>query len=208
MAEKTADRRILRTKRMIWDALTELMEEKGFEGITVSDLTEKASIHRGTFYLHFRDKYDLLEQSEEVIIKGIQDIVYAIKSQKAVSYTNQDEPFPIIMKLCEYFQENSSYMKVILGPKGDPSFQVKIKELIKKAFIRKIAEELKDEEMPVPVDYSLAYISAAHLGVIQHWLDSGMEKSPQEMTIILDCLVKQWRIFNSPQHAELNHYHS
>ena len=43
------------------------MEEKGFEAITVSDLTKKADINRGTFYLHYKDKYDLLEQSEEEI---------------------------------------------------------------------------------------------------------------------------------------------
>lgn len=185
MSEKAADRRVLRTKRMIRDALTELMEEKGFEGITVRDLTEKASINRGTFYLHYRDKYDLLEQSEADIITGIQEIVHEIKPKVAVGYISQDQPFPIIVKLFEFIHENASFMKVILGPKGDASLQVKIKELIKKTFIQKIEEDIKIEEMMVPLDFFLSYVSAAHLGVIQHWLESGMEKSPQEMTLIL-----------------------
>ena len=185
MSDKAADRRVIRTKRMIRDALTELMEEKGFEGITVRDLTEKASINRGTFYLHYRDKYDLLEQSEEEIISGIGQLVNNIKPKEAVSFTRQDEPFPIILKLFEYFQENASFMKVILGPKGDAAFQGKMKELIKKTFFQKIAEDLKIEEMLVPVDYLISYVSSAHLGVIQHWLQSGMEKSPREMTLIL-----------------------
>ncbi|MDN3020142.1 TetR/AcrR family transcriptional regulator [Paenibacillus sp. BSR1-1] len=185
MSDKAADRRVIRTKRMIRDALTELMEEKGFEGITVRDLTEKASINRGTFYLHYRDKYDLLEQSEEEIISGIRQLVNNIKPKEAVSFTSQDEPFPIILKLFEYFQENASFMKVILGPKGDAAFQGKMKELIKKTFFQKIAEDLKIEEMLVPADYLISYVSSAHLGVIQHWLQSGMEKSPREMTLIL-----------------------
>lgn len=185
MSEKAADRRVIRTKRMIRDALTELMEEKGFEGITVRDLTEKASINRGTFYLHYRDKYDLLEQSEEEIIIEMEQIVNEIKPKDAIAYTSQNEPFPIILKLFEYFQENASFMKVILGPNGDASFQVKMKELIKKTFWKKIAEEIKIEEMLVPAEYLISYVSSAHLGVIQHWLESGMEKSPQEMTLIL-----------------------
>ena len=185
MSEKTADRRVIRTKRMIRDALTELMEEKGFEGITVRDLTEQAKINRGTFYLHYRDKYDLLEQSEAEIINGIQMLITEFKPIEAVRYISQDEPFPIILKLFEYFQENASFMKVILGPKGDAAFQVKMVEIIKKTFIKKLAEDIKIEEMLVPLDFFISYVSSAHLGVIQHWLQSGMEKSPREMTLIL-----------------------
>ncbi|MCY8607481.1 TetR family transcriptional regulator, partial [Bacillus sonorensis] len=73
MAKQT-DRRINRTKRMIRDALSELMEEKAFEEITVTDMTKKADINRGTFYLHYQDKYDLLDQSEEEIIDEIREI--------------------------------------------------------------------------------------------------------------------------------------
>lgn len=64
MTIRSNEARVLQTKRMIRDALTLLMEEKGFEGITVRDLAEKAAINRGTFYLHYKDKYDLLEQSD------------------------------------------------------------------------------------------------------------------------------------------------
>lgn len=185
MSERSEDRRVLRTKRVIRDALTELMEEKGFEGVTVRDLTEKAGINRGTFYLHYQDKYDLLEQSEAEIINGIQILITEFKPIEAVRYTSEDEPFPIILKLFEYFQENAGFMKVLLGPKGDAAFQVKMVEIIKKTFFKKLAEEIKIEEMLVPLDFFISYVSSAHLGVIQHWLQSGMEKSPREMTLIL-----------------------
>ncbi len=184
MAERIHDKRVLRTKRLIRDALTALMEEKGFEGITVRDLTEKAEINRGTFYLHYRDKYDLLEQSEEEIINEISGIVHQVNPRDAIVYTSQDEPFPVIQKLFEFLQENAGFMMVILGPKGNPAFQVKLKSLIKEKFLQNIVNILPNKEMPVPVDFFLAYISSAHLGVIQHWLESGMEKSPREMTLI------------------------
>jgi AcrR family transcriptional regulator len=185
MSEKSTDRRIIRTKRLIRDALTELMEEKGFEGITVRDLTEKADINRGTFYLHYHDKYDLLEQSEAEILTEIEKIALTINPTDFMNFNSENEPFPFIVNLFEFFHENSSFMKVILGPKGDASFQGKLKDFIKHTFFQNIMSKIKRENLLVPVDFLFAYVSSAHLGVIQHWLESGMEKSPREMAMIL-----------------------
>lgn len=184
MANQTHDKRAARTKMLIRGALTELMEEKGFEGVTVRDLTEKAQINRGTFYLHYRDKYDLLEQSEEEILKEIKDNASGINPKDALHSTSQDEPFPVILKLFEYFQENAQFMRVVLGPKGDASFQVKLKELIKQQFFQNIASKLNSEDMLVPAEYLIAFVSSAQLGLIQHWLETGMKKPPEEMALI------------------------
>jgi AcrR family transcriptional regulator len=185
MSEHAGDQRISRTKMMIRDAMTELMVDKGFEGVTVRNLTEKAKINRGTFYLHYKDKYDLLEQCEEEVLTGIVTIVQTIDPKLALSFTSQEEPFPVFVQLFEYFRDNSAFLKVILGPKGDPSFQLKLKEMIKKMIPTILFQTLNKEDLKVPFDFFIAYVAAAHLGVIQHWLDSGMEKSPREMTLIL-----------------------
>ncbi|NRD76526.1 TetR/AcrR family transcriptional regulator [Bacillus sp. BRMEA1] len=184
MVSERTDKRITRTKWLLRDALTVLMEEKGFEGITVRDLTEKAAINRGTFYLHYRDKFDLLEQSEDEILLAVEEITSEINPNDALAYTSQSEPFPIILRLFEFFQENASFMKVLLGPKGDASFQVKLKEMIKKRFIQNIVHMHLKEDMAVPLDFFLSYVSSAHLGIVQHWLENGMEQSPREMTLI------------------------
>lgn len=188
MSDRISDKRTMRTKRMIRDALTALMEEKGFEGITVRDLTTKADINRGTFYIHYRDKYDLLEQSEQEIFKELEEIVKAVSElepKDVVNNSYQNEPLSFIVRLFEYFQENSSFLKVVLGPKGDPSFQVKLKEFIKKSFLQHLVIKINQEEVLVPLEYLMAYVSSAHLGVIQHWLENDMEKSPREMAMFL-----------------------
>ncbi|EEL70861.1 hypothetical protein IGA_00005 [Bacillus cereus HuA3-9] len=61
MKSAYTDLRVARTKEAIRDALTELINEKGFDSITVKDITARANINRGTFYLHYRDKYDLFD---------------------------------------------------------------------------------------------------------------------------------------------------
>jgi AcrR family transcriptional regulator len=58
-----ADRRRRRTREQLKRSFAELMREKGFTAMTIQDITDRADVHRGTFYAHFPDKYALLEQS-------------------------------------------------------------------------------------------------------------------------------------------------
>lgn len=189
MSELKMDRRIIRTRRMIRDAFTELMEEKGFDGVTVRDLAEKANINRGTFYLHYQDKYDLMEQSEREILNEIEEMVKEFNKitskQESLTLINQQEPHPFLLKLFEYISENSDFMKVIIGPKGDPAFQVKLKEIVRLYIHEKTTNHLSSAEMIVPLEYLSAFVTSAYLGVIQQWLENGMEKSHREIALVL-----------------------
>ena len=62
------DRRIRRTKKLLKQALAQLMDEKEFKDITVKDITERADLNRGTFYLHYTDTYDILNKIENEIL--------------------------------------------------------------------------------------------------------------------------------------------
>ena len=65
MAAQKEDRRIRRTKRLLRQALAELMNEKDFKDITVKEITDRADLNRGTFYFHYTDTYDLREKIED-----------------------------------------------------------------------------------------------------------------------------------------------
>jgi AcrR family transcriptional regulator len=167
------------------------MEEKGFEGITVKDLTEKADINRGTFYIHYRDKYDLLEQSEAEIIGFIEELaaegfLNVLQGKWTNRYSGEIDPSPFVTKLFQYLQDNSRFMKVVLGPSGDPSFQKRLKEVIRQRALPILTSG--GSEVLVPVGYLTAYVSSAHLGVIQSWLDNGMDLPPEQMAQILSKL--------------------
>jgi len=189
MSDQSVDKRVLRTKRMIRDALTELIREKGFEGITVRDLTAKANINRGTFYLHYHDKYDLLEQSEAELIQGIQSFAKKLDPITAFNHHLKNEPLPFVVQLFKYLEEHADFIKVVLGPKGDPAFQVKLKEVMRENMLEKLVKQLEAEKMLVPVEYFTSFFISAYLGVIQKWLESGMRQSPEEMALILSKMV-------------------
>ncbi|MFJ8262985.1 TetR/AcrR family transcriptional regulator [Rummeliibacillus sp. NPDC094406] len=182
MTQSKQDRRILKTKSEIKQALTELMEEKRFEAITVRDLTERANINRGTFYLHYLDKYDLLEKCEDEVIKNILANVRDVQVYDLEVLIANEKPFPFIVTILEYMRENADFLRAILGPNGDPSFQEKLKEVMIQNFFFK---KLNNPSTTVPIEILTTYISSAHLGVIQQWLNTGMKQSPEEMASIL-----------------------
>ncbi len=69
---KLLDRRIQRTRPLLQEALFQLIIERGYERITIADITERANLGRTTFYLHYRDKEDLLQESIKALLQSLQ----------------------------------------------------------------------------------------------------------------------------------------
>lgn len=184
MSPTTTDRRIVRTKRMLYDALLDIMEEKGFEAVNVRSLTEKAGINRGTFYLHYMDIEDLLSQIKEEILQGMKSISFQMSPLELENLPNWEDPHPSTLQIFEYLAEHARFFKTFLGPKGDPSFPVYMKNFMREHFYEKLATYQQGADMLVPVEYLVTYAISANLGVIQHWFDTDMALSPQEMAVL------------------------
>ena len=72
--ETKTDRRIKRTRYLLVHALTSLMLKKSIKDITVKELCESVDINRGTFYLHYKDIYDMLEQTEQGLLEQFEQV--------------------------------------------------------------------------------------------------------------------------------------
>ena len=72
---KKTDLRIIRSKHSIKKAFIELLNEKGYEKITIQDIADKAMINRNTFYLHYQNKPDLLNRSMDELLEELNKIV-------------------------------------------------------------------------------------------------------------------------------------
>ena len=62
MSQNSDDLRIRRTRKLLREALIALIEERGFDAITVGEIAERAMVSRAAFYRHYQDKYDLVEK--------------------------------------------------------------------------------------------------------------------------------------------------
>ena len=180
------DERVIKTKKLIKTALSELIQEKGFDHLSITDLTQRANINRGTFYLHYQDKYDLLEKFENEVLDDINtNAENFIKSIKDIDFLGEDfsnEIKPFINKVFTYIKENYIIMKVILGPKSDMRFQNKIKKALNILLTEKGWDNYFDSQNTfVAKNYFISYLVSAHIGVIRQWIDSGMNESAENM---------------------------
>lgn len=197
MENKHVDRRIIRTKQVIRDALVTLIEEKGFDALTVKDITQRANINRGTFYLHYRDKFELLEQTVTGLAEECKNILLQANALNLNDYQNIDEPVPTIVTLFEYFDQNASLMRALLGLKGDLAFHNQFKKVLwNTIFEKELSVHIKKDNLLVPSEYLIAYLISAHLGVVQQWLENNSRESPRQMALILYRLS-----FYGPFHA-------
>ena len=183
--KQSIDRRITRTKLAIRDALVSLIKEKGFDSLTVSDIVVQANINRGTFYLHYQDKFDLLEQTETEILKEIQQIFLRANSLRTGDSSTAEQLQQLVIMLLEYVKEHADLMHAFLGLQGNYSFITRIRSMVEKNLKLGALSGLKEENFLVPREYLLSYVLHANLGVLQAWFLTGCKESPQEMARIL-----------------------
>lgn len=182
MAEKIHDQMVERTRRLIQDTMLLLIEDKGFSHVTVRNLTQKARINRGTFYLHYLDKYDLIEQMEDELLNGLRQSMHTIKYPDMLQCYEENAPcFPLV-EVFRYLKQNGRLLKGLLGPKGDPAFSQKMRLFLKDGIFADFIDSLEDET--ISKSYFSAFATSAYLGIIEDWLNHGMQQSPEEMAVI------------------------
>ncbi|TCI24304.1 TetR/AcrR family transcriptional regulator [Exiguobacterium sp. SH5S4] len=179
------DLRVVRTKQLIKQALLELIEEQGFEAVTVKALTERAGINRGTFYSHYVDKYDLMEKSIEAIFHEAETKL--IKNLPNVFGNQQGSaPHQLLVPFIRFIEQNKILMKPLLGPNGDPQFQTRLRAYMYTALFHRSPTVLFDETQSlVPPDYLVSYISSAHMGVIYEWLYNDRTETVEDIARII-----------------------
>jgi AcrR family transcriptional regulator len=191
------DRRIYRTREAILDALIYLIDEKGFESISIKDITDRANINRGTFYLHYHDKFDLLDQTENEIIERMKEILLSEGTWGFEEYINSGKPMPVIVSLFNYIKSRARLMHAILGLKANPNFQGRLKKAIESnLYYLGVFTNRNQTDLLVPGEYLVSYVAAAHMGVVQVWLENNCRETPEEMALILSQLS-----FNGPFRA-------
>lgn len=189
------DRRSNKTRKLLEEALIRLMVEKGFDKISIKDLTEAADINRGTFYLHYKDKYDLLEQKEAEILGQIAEVrKKIIKENTDIAFpSNRENLVSVFTQVYTYLKANADFMRVILGPNGDLNFQMKAKSLIEESLINIVTINSNVDSMTLK--YASTMASSAQLGIIQKWLRTGMEESPEELAYFVSEVI--YNLYNN-----------
>ncbi len=126
--EKKTDRRTIYTTTLIKDIFMELLEEKGYEKVTVTEICKRAEINRGTFYLHFKDVRDVLDSILGEIFtetRGVIDHVFCDEERRK----NCSYPF------CEKIRMFPQYNAIFMDETLTESIMKRVSEVYKESFI-------------------------------------------------------------------------
>jgi len=167
------DRRIRKTQEAIKQSLIELMSKKNFEEITIQNIADEADVSRGTVYLHYLDKYDLLDKLIEGHLNEMRNIC---ASTAQAEYDEANLPW------FEYLEEHFLFFSTMLKNKETyKSFHEK--------FLRFLEEEFTDEidvtsgkNRGLNAEILLQFIVTSYVGIVEWWIMNEMPYSSEVMS--------------------------
>ena len=183
----TVDRRIKKSREAIKKAFFELMAEKDFEHITIQLISEKANVNRGTFYLHYTDKFDLLDKCIEEQFEQLLRVC-ASTGHDQTHYPTLDS----LLATTKYFEEHFLFYSYMLNGKGMPSFRDRLHQLM----VKGIEEQLNMEDINKGLnkDILVQFMASAIVGIVEWWIHNEMPVSANELARELWALLERNQI--------------
>ncbi len=166
LKEEKLDPRVKRTRSLILSSFESLLAEKGFEVISVQDVTDKAEINRATFYAHFHDKYALLDYSVSEMFKH----EIEKRTLNACHYT-PDNLRNLILAVCEFLSRTHSECA-----QPHQQFESLIEGTIKKQIFDLLSYWLVQTKSKISSDIPATVATWAIYGLASHY--SHMKKRP------------------------------
>ena len=104
-----------RTNQLIQESCMQILKEKSFESITVGDITKKAEINRGTFYLHYKDKFDLLDKIEQQLFEDLGNRIDELQTNYSATDTFEKGQEQLAAALFRSIKMHSPMLKILLN---------------------------------------------------------------------------------------------
>lgn len=175
------DRRILKSQEAIKKAIIELMSEKNFDDITIKDISDRANVNRGTIYLHYQDKYDLLDRLIEEQINEMQEIC---------KWACEMDWSDATLVLFEYFERNYLFFSTMLASKGAPSFRSRFLDFLITEFKDEV-DITEEKNHGLNEDVMLRFMGTAYVGMVEWWITNGMPYPPHVMANQVGILLER-----------------
>ena len=179
---KRRDRRIERTQQLIRGALRSLIQEKGFDALTVQDIIDRANVGRATFYAHFDNKDDLLAS-------GFEDLRASLKARQRDAFARgrsvEDRVLAFSQEVFAHTNEYRDVFRAMVGKRSGATVQ----RLLHKLLVDLVREDVKEtvvraDHRGVPTEALVQCIAGALFGLLMWWLDGKMRLSVVEVNAL------------------------
>ena len=169
------DSRVKRTKKLIRKGLAELAKKKSINKITVKELTDLIEINRGTFYLHYKDIFDLVESIENSLYDEFNEIIKTVNPK-----TILETPIDILEKFCVFISENADAFVMLIGENGDANFVYRIGTVMNDA-VFELFSSIYPKMDSVRYSFTYEYCKYGSVGLIRCWIIENHDWTPRQV---------------------------
>lgn len=182
------DLRVVKTKKTLYESLINLLKEKPFEEIKVSDICENALINRSTFYSHYGDKYELFSSL-------INDLKLALAEEliQNKNFSNTKEYYLEMIKifLDHMYEKRNIYQSIMLNNKNSIIMDM-VYDVINEDIENHIEKDKKYFQNNIPSDIVSSFYLGAVVNIAVEWLKSDKKYSKVEILNYLDMLIPKY----------------
>jgi AcrR family transcriptional regulator len=186
------DRRVLRTRAALRKSLMELIREKGYESLTIEDITSRANLGRATFYLHYHDKDDLLLEEFSLLaqerVEALSKIPFTawLPNAEEMVIDAGNKPIQPFLMVFQHVADNEELYRILLQNPGSKRLAGRIREILIESINEFVQTKAKTDPIPiqfqVPVELLAAYFNGALVSSIDWWLENMEQVPAEEMT--------------------------
>ena len=179
---KKTDLRVKRTNKMIVEAFIHLVEEKGFDQVTVQDIADEAMINRATFYAHYKDKHDLYEKIFDLAIDAFTSVLSPDDLVTGNRLRIKKVEF-LMTNIYQNIQKNSKFYLTIMDGTSMEILRKRIADILNEQYAH-IFDRLKitENDIEVPMDFIIEY-------TLHWWLTTDSEMTPEHLAKLVIKLV-------------------
>ena len=182
MEDRTQYKSALKSKKLIKNAFSELLQKKDFEKITVTEIVNRAGLNRGTFYAHYRNTVDVLEEIEKDVSE---QILFFFSSYKDSIIEN---PTPFLRNITKYLQKDFEFYRRLICAKVGDHFIDKLKEFFIKIVIENNSKisHIKDTDI---FALKVRFYTTGFANMFEDVFKGRLEVSLSELTEIIGQIV-------------------
>lgn len=166
------DKRVFKTKKLLSQALFELLLEKELDQITISELTDKAFISRGAFYYHYENIYSLYRDLVESFYKSFEDLM---KSDPTVSWEMS------LSQLLSFIQENAHIVRVLSLSHGKHELRSELLTFFEDRLTEITLYEMGTNYLQEDWKYMIRYHSSGVVSIFLLWIESNFSLSKEHI---------------------------
>jgi len=185
---KKVDLRIRRTKQSIRTAFFELIQEKGYEAITIQDIADRAMINRNTFYLHYENKPDLLHTCIDGLLTEVKNVIVQCPINENPYSISKLET--VMRAILEHITRNTSFYRAMLIEENRIyQFREQMENIIKDKLNEGVHPNAGKSPVPISKELLLEYLVSSFMGVIIWWIKNDQPLSASEVSSQFSRLV-------------------